>query len=89
MVRAYERLKKEGLVKHLAISQHHYNNIQGDMAWDILDYLAEHQPYDATQFFYTYNDRKEVQRMDRRGEEERHRDRRHEDDGRRGTRGAG
>jgi uncharacterized protein len=61
MVRAFERLKKEGLVKHLAISQHHYNNIQGDMAWEILDYLAEHQPYDATQFFYTYADRKEVQ----------------------------
>jgi len=60
MVRAFERLKKEGLVKHLAISQHHYNNINGDMAWDILDYLAEHQPYDATQFFYTYGDRKEV-----------------------------
>ncbi|MHB1558231.1 MAG: aldo/keto reductase [Isosphaeraceae bacterium] len=60
MVRAFERLKKEGLVKYLAISQHHYNNIGGDMAWDILDYLAEHQPYDATQFFYTYNDRKEV-----------------------------
>jgi predicted aldo/keto reductase-like oxidoreductase len=60
MVKAFERLKKEGLVKHLAISQHHYNNIKGDMAWDILDYLAEHQPYDATQFFYTYNDRKEV-----------------------------
>ena len=60
MVRAFERLKKEGLVKHLAISQHHYNNIGGDMAWDILDYLAGHEPYDATQFFYTYNDRKEV-----------------------------
>ena len=60
MVRAFERLKKEGLVKHLAISQHHYNNIGGGMAWEILDYLAEHQPYDATQFFYTYGDRKEV-----------------------------
>jgi predicted aldo/keto reductase-like oxidoreductase len=61
MVRAFERLKKEGLVKHLAISQHHYDSIDGDMAWEILDYLAEHQPYDATQFFYTYGDRKEVQ----------------------------
>jgi predicted aldo/keto reductase-like oxidoreductase len=60
MVRAFERLKKEGLVKHLAISQHHYNHIGGDMAWEILDYLAEHQPFDATQFFYTYGDRKEV-----------------------------
>lgn len=61
MVRAFDRLKKEGLVKHLAISQHHYNNIGGGMAWEILDYLAEHQPYDATQFFYTHGDRKEVQ----------------------------
>jgi predicted aldo/keto reductase-like oxidoreductase len=60
MVRAFERLKKEGLVKHLAISQHHYPNIGGDMAWEILHYLAESQPFDATQFFYTYGDRKEV-----------------------------
>jgi predicted aldo/keto reductase-like oxidoreductase len=60
MVRAFERLKREGLVKHLAISQHHYNSIGGDMAWDILDYLADHQPYDATQFFHTFGDRKEV-----------------------------
>ncbi len=61
MVRAFERLKKEGLVKHLAISQHHYNNIGGDMAWEILHYLADHQPYDATQFFHTYGDRKEIE----------------------------
>ena len=61
MVRAFERLKKEGLVKHLAISQHHYNSIRGDMAWEILNYLADNRPYDATQFFYTYGDRKEVQ----------------------------
>jgi predicted aldo/keto reductase-like oxidoreductase len=61
MVRAFERLKKEGLVKYLAISQHHYNSIGGDMAWEILDYLANHRPYDATQFFYSYGERKEVQ----------------------------
>jgi predicted aldo/keto reductase-like oxidoreductase len=61
MVRAFERLKKEGLVKHLAISQHHYNNIGGDMAWEIMDYLAHNQPYEATQFFYTYGDRQELQ----------------------------
>jgi predicted aldo/keto reductase-like oxidoreductase len=60
MIRAFERLKKEGLVKHLAISQHHYNNIGGDMAWEILHYLADNLPYDATQFFHTYGDRKEV-----------------------------
>ena len=61
MVRAFERLKKEGLVKHLAISQHHYNSIKGDMAWEIMHYLADNRPYEATQFFYTYGDRKEVQ----------------------------
>jgi uncharacterized protein len=61
VVRAYERLKKEGLVKHLAISQHHYNNIGGDMAYDILSHLMDHSPYEAAQFFYTYGDRKEVE----------------------------
>ena len=61
MVRAFERLKKEGLVKHLAISQHHYNSIHGDFAWEILGYLADNRPYEAAQFFYTYGDRKEVQ----------------------------
>ena len=61
MVRAFERLKKEGLVKHLAISQHHYNTIGGDMAWEIMHYLADNRPYEATQFFHTYGDRKEVQ----------------------------
>jgi len=61
MVRAYERLKKEGLVKHLCISQHHYNNIGGDMAFDILNYLMDHSPFEAAQFFYTYGDRKETQ----------------------------
>jgi predicted aldo/keto reductase-like oxidoreductase len=30
------------------------------MAWEILAYLADNRPYEATQFFYTYNDRKEV-----------------------------
>jgi uncharacterized protein len=60
MVKAFERLKKEGLVKHLAISQHHYNNIGGNMAWEILGYLADNRPYEAAQFFYTYGDRKEV-----------------------------
>ena len=61
MVRAYERLKKEGLVKHLAISQHHYNNIGGDMAYDIVTYLIEHSPYEAAQFFYTYGDKQELE----------------------------
>jgi predicted aldo/keto reductase-like oxidoreductase len=61
MVKAFERLKKEGLVKHLAISQHHYNNLPGgNMAWEIMNYLADNRPYEATQFFHTWGDRKEV-----------------------------
>ena len=62
MVRAYERLKKEGLVKHLVLSQHHYKDkdIGGDMAYDIVDYLMDNSPYEAAQFFYTYGDKKEI-----------------------------
>jgi len=60
VVRAYERLKKEGLVKHLVLSQHHYKDIGGDMAYDIVDYLMDNSPYEAAQFFYTYNDKKEI-----------------------------
>jgi predicted aldo/keto reductase-like oxidoreductase len=60
MVRAYDRLKKEGLVKHLAISQHHYKDIGGDMAWEVLSYLIESDsPYEAGQFFYSYGEKKE------------------------------
>src|SRR4029079_7151553 len=32
-----------------------------DMAWEIMHYRADNQPYEATQFFHTYGDRKEVQ----------------------------
>ena len=61
VIRAFDRLKKEGLVKHLAISQHHYNNIGGDMAYDIVTYLIDHSPFEAAQFFYTYGDKKELE----------------------------
>ncbi|MEX0324113.1 MAG: aldo/keto reductase [Puniceicoccaceae bacterium] len=60
MVRAFERLKKEGLVKHLTISQHHYNDIGGDMAYEIVDHLIDHSPYEAAQFFYNYGGHKEI-----------------------------
>jgi predicted aldo/keto reductase-like oxidoreductase len=60
IVHAFDRLKKEGLVKHLAISQHHYNNIGGDMAYDIVTYLIEHSPFEAAQFFYTYGDKQQL-----------------------------
>ncbi len=61
VVHAFERLKKEGLVKHLALSQHHYNDIGGDMAYDIVSYLIANSPYEAAQFFYTYGDKKELE----------------------------
>ena len=89
MVRAYERLKKEGLVKHLALSQHHYNNIGGDMAYEIVTYLIDHSPYEAAQFFYTYGDKQELADVHRAGQKEGFRHHRHEDHGRRGTRGDG
>ncbi|MCE0499561.1 MAG: aldo/keto reductase [Methylacidiphilales bacterium] len=60
MVRAYQRLKNEGLVKHFAISQHHYKNIGGDMAYEILPYVMDNLPYEAAQFFYTYGDKQEI-----------------------------
>ena len=60
VIRAYDRLKKEGLVKHLAISQHHYKDINGDMAFDIVAYLMDHSPFEAAQFFHTYGDNQEI-----------------------------
>jgi predicted aldo/keto reductase-like oxidoreductase len=60
VVRAFNRLKNEGLVKHLAISQHHYNDIGGQMAYDVLNYLITDSPFEAAQFWYTYGDRKEI-----------------------------
>jgi len=35
--------------------------LEGEDRRLILDYLADHQPFDATQFFHTYGDRKEVE----------------------------
>ena len=61
IVRAFERLKREGLVKHLALSQHHFNEIGGDMAYDVVGYLINNSPFEAAQFWYTYGDRKEVE----------------------------
>lgn len=60
IVRAYNRLKSEGLVKHLCISQHHYNDIQGQMAYDILPTLIDDSPFEAAQFFHTYGDQKPI-----------------------------
>jgi len=60
VINAFNRLKQEGLVKHLAISQHHYKDINGDMAFDIVAYLMDHSPFEAFQFFHTYGDQKPI-----------------------------
>jgi predicted aldo/keto reductase-like oxidoreductase len=57
-VRAFERLKKEGLVKHLCLSQHGYagnsrvNNGQG--AAEVLTAVVEDGLYEHAQFMYSY-----------------------------------
>src|SRR4051794_40124519 len=61
MVRAYERLKKEGLVKHLAISQHHYPNIGGGRGRGDLAHPAGPPPHQAAHLFFTSRPRKRGQ----------------------------
>ena len=59
-VRAFERLKKEGLVRHLCLSQHHYNGNRrvpgGQHASEILSAVMEEGVFEHAQFFYTYGD---------------------------------
>lgn len=59
-LKAYERLKKEGLVKHLAISQHSYNGNAkvpgGESAVDMLEAIIDEGLYEHAQFFYTFGD---------------------------------
>jgi hypothetical protein len=59
-VRAFERLKKEGLVRHLCHSQHSYSGNArvpgGQSAVEILTAVAEDGVYEHAQFFYSYGD---------------------------------
>jgi len=59
-VRAFERLKKEGIVRHLCLSQHHYNGNwrikDGQSAAEILTAIIEDGVYEHAQFFYSYGD---------------------------------
>jgi len=59
-VRAFERLKKEGLVRHLCHSQHNYNGNRkvpgGQSALEILTAVVEDGVYEHAQFFYSYGD---------------------------------
>lgn len=59
-VRAFERLKKEGLVRHLCHSQHHYNGNRkvpgGQSALEILTAVVEDGVYEHAQFFCSYGE---------------------------------
>jgi uncharacterized protein len=57
-VRAFERLKKEGAVKHLCLSQHSYDGSprveNGESAAEILTAVVEDGIYEHAQFMYSY-----------------------------------
>jgi predicted aldo/keto reductase-like oxidoreductase len=59
-IRAYERLKKEGLVRHMALSQHSYNGNArvpgGEDRVAILTAVLEEGLYEHAQFAYTFGD---------------------------------
>jgi predicted aldo/keto reductase-like oxidoreductase len=67
MIRAYERLKKEGLVKHLCLSQHNYNGNarvkNGQSAAEILASVMDEGLYEHAQFFYSFGEGAEISRV--------------------------
>jgi predicted aldo/keto reductase-like oxidoreductase len=66
-IRAFERLKKEGLVRHLCISQHNYKgNARVPEAEDrivILTALVEEGLYEHAQFFFSFGDEEEINKF--------------------------
>ncbi len=66
-VRAFERLKKEGLVKHLCLSQHGYAGHAkvpgGQSASEILTAVVEDGLYEHAQFIYSYGADPEMDRF--------------------------
>ncbi len=62
--RAFARLKKEGLVRHLCLSQHNYNGHPrvpgGESAIEILTALMHDGIYEHAQFFFSYGDGDDV-----------------------------
>ncbi|MBI4167059.1 MAG: hypothetical protein HY508_15135 [Acidobacteria bacterium] len=59
-VRAFERLKKEGLVRHLCLSQHHYaenSRVEaGQNAAEILTAVVQDGVFEHAQFMYSYGE---------------------------------
>ena len=67
-VRAFERLKKEGLVKHLCLSQHGYASGRsqipgGETAAEVLTAVVEDGLYEHAQFMYSYGDDPEMDKF--------------------------
>jgi len=66
-IRAFERLKKEGLVKHLCLSQHGYagnSRVQsGQSAAEVLTAVVEDGLYEHAQFMYSYGADPEMDRF--------------------------
>jgi predicted aldo/keto reductase-like oxidoreductase len=65
IVRAFERLKKEGLVRRLGITQHSYlGNVKvpgGQSAPEVLSAVMEGGLYEHAQFFYSYGEDEAVE----------------------------
>jgi uncharacterized protein len=66
-VRAFERLKKDGLVKHLCLSQHGYAGNPrvpgGQSAAEVLTGVLEDGMYESAQLMYSYGDDPAVERF--------------------------
>ncbi len=66
-VSAFERLKGEGLVRHLCLSQHHYNGNgrvkNGQSAAEILPAVMDDGVYEHGQFFFSYGDDEAMSNM--------------------------
>jgi predicted aldo/keto reductase-like oxidoreductase len=66
-IRAFERLKKEGLVRHLCISQHHYGSNwrveNGENGAQILTAVIEDGVFEHGQFLYSYGETEAMQQL--------------------------
>lgn len=66
-IRAFERLKKEGIVKHLCLSQHSYAGSSrvenGQSAAEILTAVVEDGIYEHAQFMYSYGSDPEMDKF--------------------------
>ena len=66
-IRAFDRLKKEGIVKHLCLSQHSYAGEsrapEGQSAAEILTAVVEDGNYEHAQFIYSYGSDPEMDKF--------------------------